>query len=197
MCAGSRKWVKSSATRLYFPFAASSYGAMEPPSNYSVRLRAVGTKRCSKPSATTSRVRPFTRATYSTFPLLCTTRGRCLMTMLYLIFSSTGSDSSPVVFPVSSRLRVYKRRAMNSFRTLLIELGYNPVFTSTDYSDGSPAALGNYIARCMIGYGLQDGSNESSGHVGTAYRPVNLPLHPSDPGKPDLLDSNRWQSLSL
>ena len=53
------------------------------------------------------------------------------------------------------------RGSINSFRTLLTELGYNPVFTSTDYSDGSPAALGNYIARCMIDYGLQDGSNES------------------------------------
>ena len=86
---------------------------------------------------------------------------------------------------------------MNSFRMLLTELGYNLVCTSTDYSDGSPAELGNYIARCMIGYGLQDGSNESSGHVGTAYRPVNLPLHPSDPGKTDLMGSKRWQSLSF
>ena len=89
------------------------------------------------------------------------------------------------------------RGSINSFRTLLTELGYNPVFTSTDYSDGSPAALGNYIARCMIDYGLQDGSNESDGHASTTYRPVNPPLHPADPGNPNLLDPNRWQSLSL
>ena len=61
------------------------------------------------------------------------------------------------------------RGSINSFRTLLTELGYNPSFTSTDYSDGSPAALGNYIARCMIDFGLQDGSNESGGYASTAY----------------------------
>ena len=89
------------------------------------------------------------------------------------------------------------RGSINSFRTLLTELGYNPSFTSTDYSDGSPAALGNYIARCMIDFGLQDGSNESGGYASTAYRPVNPPLRPADPGNPELLFFNRWQSLSL
>ena len=43
---------------------------------------------------------------------------------------------------------------------LMADLGYEPAFTSTDYADGNPAALGNYIAQNLIQFGLQDGSNE-------------------------------------
>jgi hypothetical protein len=89
------------------------------------------------------------------------------------------------------------RGSLNSFRSLMSGLGYDLTYTSTDYSEGSPAALGNYIARCLIGFGLRDGSNEKNGYATVAYRPVNPPLLPTQSGNPDLLDANRWQSLSL
>ncbi len=89
------------------------------------------------------------------------------------------------------------RGSLNSFRTLMTELGYTPAFTSIDYTSGSPAALGNYIARCVIDFGLQDGANELNGYASLAYRPINPPLRPAEPGNPTLIDANRWQSLSL
>jgi hypothetical protein len=77
------------------------------------------------------------------------------------------------------------------------ELGYDPSFTSTDYRDGSAAALGNYIARSMIEFGLQDGANEANGYKNRYYEPINPPLRPIEPGNPDLVDPNRWQPLEL
>jgi len=83
------------------------------------------------------------------------------------------------------------------FDALMSELGYKPEITSTDYAGGSPAALGNYIAQCIIAYGLQDGANEENRYVNSFYQPVNLPLAPALPGNPNLTDPNRWQPLSL
>lgn len=83
------------------------------------------------------------------------------------------------------------------FDALMSELGYNAEITSTDYAGGSAAALGNYIAQCIIAYGLQDGANEENGYANLAYRPANPPLAPALPGNPDLSDPNRWQPLSL
>src|SRR5574343_860493 len=48
---------------------------------------------------------------------------------------------------------------------LMAELGYDPSITSTDYSDGDPAKLGNYIAMRMQEYGLQDGSNQQNNYA--------------------------------
>jgi len=84
-----------------------------------------------------------------------------------------------------------------AFDRFLAEFGYDPELTSTDYSNGSPAALGNHIAECMIAFGLQDGSNEKHAYVPLAYRPVNPYLAPSLPGNPGLIDPNRWQALAL
>ncbi len=50
------------------------------------------------------------------------------------------------------------------FDSLLAALGYSASFTSTDYSAGSAAALGNYIGQNLIDFGLQDGSNELHGY---------------------------------
>jgi hypothetical protein len=87
--------------------------------------------------------------------------------------------------------------SQHTFDVLLSRLGYDASITSTDYSGGSAAALGNYIAACMIAYGLQDGSNEQNGYANTAYMPVNPPLAVALPGNPDIVDLNRWQPLSL
>jgi hypothetical protein len=83
---------------------------------------------------------------------------------------------------------------------LMDELGYDPSITSTDYTDGDPAKLGNYIAAQMQLYALQDGSNQQGGSAGYAnqyYFPYNTePLNPNFPGTPTI-DPNRWQPLCL
>ncbi len=80
---------------------------------------------------------------------------------------------------------------------LMNELGYNFNNTSTDYQSGSPAALGNYIAQCVLQMGLQDGSNELGNYANQYYQTVNVPLVMAAPGNPNILDPNRWQRLTL
>lgn len=83
------------------------------------------------------------------------------------------------------------------FDTLLFALGYDPAVVTTDYSSGSPAALGNYIAEHLINFGLQDGANETNSYAYNYYEPVNPPLLPKEHGNPDIIDLNRWQPLTL
>lgn len=80
---------------------------------------------------------------------------------------------------------------------LMAKLGYDITDTSTDYSGGSPAALGNYVAQCYANYGLGDGSNEAGLHGNTYYQPVNEPLQPPFPGSQVVADLDRWQPLAL
>ncbi|GJM34053.1 MAG: hypothetical protein DHS20C18_30540 [Saprospiraceae bacterium] len=80
---------------------------------------------------------------------------------------------------------------------LMDDLGYDRSFTSLDYSTGSPAALGNYIADEIIQFGLQDGANEANTYANEYYTPVNSPLVTDLPGNPDIEDLNRWQPLTL
>lgn len=79
----------------------------------------------------------------------------------------------------------------------LNDLGYDENFTSTDYSTGSPAALGNYIATKILEYGLQDQSNEQQSYKNQYYEPVNEPLVMDDAGNPNMMNPNRWQPLTL
>ena len=83
------------------------------------------------------------------------------------------------------------------FDLLMNQLGYDTSFTSTDYSAGNGAALGNFIAESIISYGFTDGARESSDYDNAHYEPINPPLAPVFPGNDDLLDPNRWQPLSL
>ncbi|MEO0552750.1 MAG: DUF6851 domain-containing protein [Bacteroidota bacterium] len=83
------------------------------------------------------------------------------------------------------------------FDDLMTELGYSVDHITTDYENGDPAALGNYIAQCMIDFGLQDGSNEQIDYGNIFYSPVNPSMAPALPGNPLILDYNRWQPLSL
>ena len=80
---------------------------------------------------------------------------------------------------------------------LMVKLGYDITNVSTDYSSGSAAALGNYIAQCYANYGLRDGSNEEGLHGNTYYQPVNEPLQPPLPGTQIVADLDRWQPLAL
>jgi hypothetical protein len=85
------------------------------------------------------------------------------------------------------------------FDDVMEHYGLDPNFTSIDYQrDPSPAALGNYIADCVIRFGLGDGSNEADAYRTRFYAPVNPPLDPTDPDSiDDLVDPDRWQKLAL
>jgi len=82
-------------------------------------------------------------------------------------------------------------------RDKMEELGYDIAYDSLDYTNGNPAALGNYIADQLITYGMQDGSNENLNYGNTVYQPVNEAIKPVDPGNPNITDLNRWQPISL
>ena len=81
--------------------------------------------------------------------------------------------------------------------SVFISLGYDSSFASTDYSGGSPAALGNYIAQSVISFGLQDSSNEQNAYAYKHYVPANESLYVSGLGNSTMTDPNRWQPLSL
>jgi len=83
------------------------------------------------------------------------------------------------------------------FDTLMANLGYDINYTSTNYSNNSYAALGNYLAQNIIAYGFQDGSNEGEGYDNQHYIPLNPTLLPVFPGNPNIIDPNRWQPLTL
>lgn len=86
---------------------------------------------------------------------------------------------------------------MAKLDSLLATLGYDASNTSTDYSTGSPAAMGNFVAQSVIDFGLQDGSNEPNNYAYVDYKPFNPPLITLLPGNPDIIDPNRWQPLTL
>ncbi len=83
------------------------------------------------------------------------------------------------------------------FDSLLTDMGYDPDFTGINYSDGNPAALGNYIAEEVIAFGFSDGSNEAGEYSNLVYLPVNPPIDMTLSGNPDIDDPNRWQPLEL
>lgn len=85
----------------------------------------------------------------------------------------------------------------DSIDTLMDELGYDPSLESTDYVNGGPAELGNYIASQIIEFGFQDGSNEAGNHSNLYYEPVNPPIEVEEPGNPEIIDPNRWQQITL
>lgn len=84
-----------------------------------------------------------------------------------------------------------------TFDNLMLDMGYDTSFISTDYLSGEPAALGNYIAEQMIDWGMLDGANEQADYANTYYLPVNDPLDMTLPGISGLDDPNRWQALEL
>ncbi|WP_251795464.1 FG-GAP-like repeat-containing protein [Arenibacter sp. N53] len=88
-------------------------------------------------------------------------------------------------------------RLLQSYKALMQELGYDFNFTSTNYSEGSPAALGNYLGEQLIAFGLQDGSNEINQYANKYYQPKNDPLVVNEPGNPTITYPNNWQPLAL
>ena len=86
---------------------------------------------------------------------------------------------------------------MFNINTLMAQLGYDIGFSSTDYLNDGPAALGNYVAEQIIAFGLQDGSNEANEYAADCYAPINPNILPEMPGNPDVIDPNRWQPIEL
>jgi len=86
--------------------------------------------------------------------------------------------------------------AFQRFEELITSLGYNSSFTSTDYSSGSYAALGNYLGAKLIEFGYDDGSNEKDDYINEFYEPINEPLFLGQYEETyELADPNRWQPL--
>lgn len=83
------------------------------------------------------------------------------------------------------------------FNNYMLEKGYLPSYISTNYGNGNPADLGNYIGARLIAYGKQDGANELLDYENQYYEPINESLLPAFPGNPDISDPNRWQPLAL
>lgn len=75
--------------------------------------------------------------------------------------------------------------------------GYDIDFISADYSSGSYAALGNYMANQMIAFGLQDGSNEINQYDNINYLPSNDPLVLDLYEDNTDIDPNSWQPLAF
>jgi hypothetical protein len=87
--------------------------------------------------------------------------------------------------------------AVSRFRDILKKQGYDVRNYSTDYTSGSPAALGSYIAQCVLQMGGQDGANETNNYADPDYRLLNPPLEVIAPGPGKGVDPNHWQPLKL
>jgi len=87
--------------------------------------------------------------------------------------------------------------SINNINLIMDSLGYDIAFTSTDYVNAGPAALGNYIANRIIAFGYQDGSNEINNYASQYYQPVNPKILVEQPGNPSMIFPNRWQAISL
>ena len=87
--------------------------------------------------------------------------------------------------------------ALARYDSLMAKDGYDTAINSVDYTSGSPEALGNHIAECVIAYGFQDGANEDILYLNRFYTPSNPPLVPALPGNPHIINMNRWQPLSF
>ena len=113
-------------------------------------------------------------------------RHEVLSYALYRLLSHRFSDSPRAVY------------ALQKFNTLFTELGYDPTFKEIDYSSGSYAALGNYLAAKLIEFGYQDGANEENSYENQDYNPVNSPLSLENYlDVYELNDPNRWQPLAF
>jgi len=84
------------------------------------------------------------------------------------------------------------------FQFIMNQLGYDTDYTESNYTEGNPAALGNFIAETIINYGLQDGSREEFDYEYEYYSPINQPLDLALSGiDKDNLNPNRWQPLTF
>lgn len=90
-----------------------------------------------------------------------------------------------------------KGRTADIFVFQFDSTGLDPSFKSTDYSNGSPAALGNYVAERMLEFAWEfDPAGELDGFEGIEYEASNPYIKPNLPGVQNLRNPNRWQPIS-
>ncbi len=90
-----------------------------------------------------------------------------------------------------------KTRTMDDLIFKMEDIGLDINYTNQNYKEGSPAALGNYLANKVYEFGINEGAGDIDGYEGTGVNPVNPALKPNHPGNANLVDFNRWQPLSL
>ena len=90
-----------------------------------------------------------------------------------------------------------KVRVNDELIFLMEDLGLDPRYINDDYSDGSAAGLGNYIANLIFEFGLTEPAGDEDGYEGPGSEPANYPLKPNVPGNKNLKNKNRWQPLSI
>ncbi len=97
------------------------------------------------------------------------------------------------------RFQLYpsKDRTIDTLQFLFEALGYKESMRSTDYTTGSPEALGNYIGKMILDFGFQEPAGDLENYVGENYNPINFALLPNYPGNPRIQHPNRWQPLSI
>ncbi|MHA7058300.1 vanadium-dependent haloperoxidase [Aquimarina sp. M1] len=100
---------------------------------------------------------------------------------------------------LSGRYEQYgsKGRTIDYLHNQLDSLGYKIKNNNLDYQNGSPEALGNYIANYIIELGANDNSREDDNHESESYVGVNKFLRPDLPGTGDLKDPNHWQPIEI
>ena len=91
--------------------------------------------------------------------------------------------------PGATAIRLHVNRVLN-------EIGIPINHNQTPVLD-NPEGLGSYLAKCIIKYGMSDGSNEANGYKNQYYQPVNAPLEPKKPGNSGMSHPDRWQPLKL
>jgi len=84
--------------------------------------------------------------------------------------------------------------SLSEFDNVMDSLCYPLNVTTTTGTD--PAAVGNRIAKAVLDYGMNDGSNQAGGYADPSYKPVNPPLIVAQPGT-IMVDPNRWQPLQI
>jgi hypothetical protein len=87
--------------------------------------------------------------------------------------------------------------SLNRFNTLMLSLGYDKNYTSTNYTNNDPADLGNYIGQKIMEMGLADGARQAQNYQYLDYLPVNTALTMTVAGNTTMTDPNRWQPLNI
>jgi hypothetical protein len=100
---------------------------------------------------------------------------------------------------LKGRFQLYpsKDRTVDRITFVFDSLGFDENFYSVDFTNGSAAALGNYIGMKIMEFGFQEPAGDNENYVGDNYNPINEPLLPSKLGNPTIQHINRWQPLSV
>ena len=207
--------MKKTVVILFFTLSTTSYAQLSVARKWNEVLLEAIRHDLARPTVHARNLFHLSAATYDTWAIV-TQRGKPYLIANELngfstgpvdFLSASGNTTSDVDKAISyAAYRLLKHRfakspgwlkTSNLSDSLLLALGYDPAFTSIDFSNGSAAALGNYIAQMYISYGYQDGSNETNDYANQHYTPINDFLDPNAQTTISLDDPNRWQPLAF